>query len=43
MIRHENSIGGGGGGRKHRKVVKKEEEQGGGIFKIPSEMLMSII
>jgi len=42
MIRHENSIGG-GGGRKHRKVVKKEEEQGGGIFKIPSEMLMSII
>lgn len=42
MIRHENSIGG-GGGRKHRIVVKKEEEQGGGIFKIPSEMLMSII
>lgn len=42
MIRHENSIGG-GGGRKHRKVVKEEEEQGGGIFKIPSEMLMSII
>lgn len=42
MIRHENSIGG-GGRRKHRKVVKKEEEQGGGIFKIPSEMLMSII
>lgn len=42
MIRHENSIGG-GGGRKHRKVVKKEEEQGGGNFKIPSEMLMSII
>lgn len=42
MIRHENSIGG-GGGRKNRKVVKKEEEQGGGIFKIPSEMLMSII
>lgn len=42
MIRHENSIGG-GGGRRHRKVVKKEEEQGGGIFKIPSEMLMSII